>query len=139
MTVNKFQCTILGILGLDWGRRQDLRRTRGTFCEAGADGDTEKVKLAIELAKNAISDYPPENTVDADDLNTEVPRSNHVEGVSMAKTSQATFYRAISETRPGVDRIKTQIMLDITRYAVKNQCGKTPSDEEEPWNVHRAK
>ncbi|KAJ7429747.1 hypothetical protein B0H11DRAFT_2211913 [Mycena galericulata] len=34
------------------------------------------------------------------------------------------------KTRPRVDRVKTRIMLDITRYAVKEQSGKTPSDEE---------
>ncbi|KAJ7508391.1 hypothetical protein B0H11DRAFT_1692858, partial [Mycena galericulata] len=107
-----------------------VRGTRSTFCETGADGDAGKIQFAIELAKNAISDYPPENTIDADDLRTEVPRRYQVQGVSMANTSQATFYHAIRETRPRVDRVKTRIMLDITRYAVKEQSGKTPSDEE---------
>ncbi|KAJ7266816.1 hypothetical protein C8J57DRAFT_976327, partial [Mycena rebaudengoi] len=53
-----------------------------------------------------------------------------LQGVSLANTSQAIFYRAIRESRPRPERIKMHVMLDITCYAVKYQCGKTPTDEQ---------
>ncbi|KAJ6528953.1 hypothetical protein B0H19DRAFT_1214591 [Mycena capillaripes] len=80
------------------------------------------------------------NIVDPDDLITDVPPRYQLQGVSLAKTSQALFYRAIRATKPKIERIKTQVMLDMVRYAIKDQCGResAPSDEH-IWNSIRDK
>jgi ribonuclease HI len=39
------------------------------------------------------------------------------------------FYRAIRELKKFPERIKTTIMLDLTRYAVRAQCNIVPTDE----------
>ncbi|KAJ7620842.1 hypothetical protein DFH06DRAFT_1359475 [Mycena polygramma] len=80
----------------------------------------------IALHGNSEDEY----IVDPEDLYTDVPPRYQLQGLSLANTSQATFYAAIRATHPSPERMKTTIMLDRTRHAVHDQCGKTPNDEE---------
>ncbi|KAJ7740169.1 hypothetical protein B0H14DRAFT_3609685 [Mycena olivaceomarginata] len=50
--------------------------------------------------------------------------------MKLAKGSQRTFYRAIKARRRAPERMKTKIMLDITRHAAAILAGKTPKDSE---------
>ncbi|KAJ7127522.1 ribonuclease H-like protein [Mycena crocata] len=107
-----------------------VRGSQSSFCEVTNNEDLEKVGLAKSLALAALGDYSDENTTDPDDLLTTVPHRYQLQGISLAQSSQALFYRAIRERKAQPERMKTCVMLDITRYAVKDQCGKTPSDEQ---------
>ncbi|KAJ7674068.1 hypothetical protein DFH06DRAFT_978880, partial [Mycena polygramma] len=51
------------------------------------------------------------------------------QGVQLASASQALIYKAIRQSKPMPDRMKTTIMLDITRYAVQDLTGNLPSDK----------
>jgi ribonuclease HI len=107
-----------------------IRGTRTTFRPSEGGAESLNFKSAHDLAHAAMSNDPDEYIADPDTLFTEVPSRYQVQGVSIANTSQATFYAAIRATRPTPERMKTVIMLDKTRYAIQAQCGKTLSDED---------
>ncbi|KAJ7676571.1 hypothetical protein DFH06DRAFT_976497, partial [Mycena polygramma] len=58
------------------------------------------------------------------------PDRYNLQGVHLASASQAILYKAIRQSKPKPDRLKTTIMLDMTRYAVQELTGRLPSDKE---------
>jgi ribonuclease HI len=68
-------------------------------------------------------------------LNADVPCRYWLQGLSLAGTSQAMFYQAIRESKEAPECIKTTIMLDLTRYAVRAQCNIVPTDEMIWWSI----
>ncbi|KAJ7798426.1 hypothetical protein B0H13DRAFT_1933640 [Mycena leptocephala] len=107
-----------------------IRGTRTTFRQSEGGAEILNFKSAHDLAHATMSNDPDEHIVDPDTLFTEVPSRYQVQGVSIANTSQATFYAAIRATRPTPERMRTVIMLDEIRYAIQAQYGKTPTDED---------
>jgi ribonuclease HI len=95
------------------------RGSRTSFCEVQDEDHFEHVKCLSDLG---LFEEPEK-------LNTDIPRRYRLQGLSLAGTSQAMFYRAIRESKKFPERIKTTIMLDLTRYAVRAQCNIVPTDE----------
>ncbi|KAJ7670106.1 ribonuclease H-like protein [Mycena polygramma] len=108
-----------------------VRGNRCTFRVADNKDDRVKFKCVQTLANIAMNGDPEdEYIVDPDELYTDIPSRYQLQGLSLANTSQATFYAAIRATHTHPERMKTIIMLDRTRYAVNDQCGKTPQNED---------
>ncbi|KAJ7128376.1 hypothetical protein C8R44DRAFT_616098 [Mycena epipterygia] len=61
---------------------------------------------------------------------TEAPDQYNLQGVQLCGASQATLYKAIRTRKPKPDRMKFTIMLDITRHAISEMTGNTPSDKQ---------
>ncbi|KAJ7717279.1 hypothetical protein B0H16DRAFT_1338179 [Mycena metata] len=99
-------------------------RGRGTRCTMREAGEEDRVHMwqANELAKLGLDDGVPTA------LNTEVPGAYRLDGIKLSSGSQSIFYKAIKAERHKPDRMKTTIMLDITRHAARDLSGKTPTD-----------
>ncbi|KAJ7027464.1 ribonuclease H-like protein, partial [Mycena alexandri] len=99
------------------------RGTRCTFREASEE-DTANMHQALGLATQGLDEGEP--TV----LITEIPPSHDLKGIKLKGGSQHTFYSAIKATSPKPERLKTTVMLDITRHAARILSGNTPTDSQ---------
>ncbi|KAJ7030493.1 hypothetical protein C8F04DRAFT_1211681 [Mycena alexandri] len=97
------------------------RGTRCTLREAG-EQDRWNMSKANEQARLGLDDGAP--TV----LNTDIPEAYKLDGIKLSSGSQSMFYKAIKAERHKPERMKTTIMLDITRHAARDLSGKTPTD-----------
>jgi hypothetical protein len=75
-----------------------MRGTRTTFRQSEGGNESLGLKSAQYLAQAAMSSDPDGYIIDPDTLLTEVPSRYQLQGVSIANTSQATFYAAIRAT-----------------------------------------
>ncbi|KAJ7136376.1 ribonuclease H-like protein [Mycena crocata] len=100
-------------------------RGRGTKCTLREADEPDKVDMqaAKELALTGL--YGCEPAI----LHTTIPQSYDLQGVKLCTGSQASFYKAIRANKPKPDRVKTRVMLDITRHAARELSGETPTDE----------
>ncbi|KAJ7933194.1 hypothetical protein B0H13DRAFT_1856482 [Mycena leptocephala] len=107
------------------------RANRSTFRVTDNKDDNTIFKSAKALADIALNGDPTEEyIVDPEDISTEIPSRYQLQGISLANTSQAIFYAVIRAEHVPPERLKTTVMLDMTRYAVQDQCGKIPTDED---------
>ncbi|KAF9542898.1 RnaseH-domain-containing protein [Agrocybe pediades] len=100
----------------------------------------EEVRRATEdLAKHAMSDPNHTNPPDPPHNNTTIDPEKFVfKGAKLSEMTQALIYKGIIEERKTSIRRETLTHLDMTRYAVGEFFGKTPSDEQ-IWNSLRSK
>ncbi|KAJ7178149.1 ribonuclease H-like protein [Mycena filopes] len=99
------------------------RGTKCTFMETNSH-DHDKVQYALDLAKLGLDDGQPSI------LRTDIPPQYELEGMKLKAGSQRTFYKALKRRKAKPDRLKTTIMLDITRHAAWNLSGATPTDSQ---------
>ncbi|KAJ7722244.1 hypothetical protein B0H14DRAFT_2411478, partial [Mycena olivaceomarginata] len=100
-------------------------RGRGTKCSLQKlDAADLRMAKATELSHNG-----PEADLPAT-IQTDIPLAFRLNRMKLAKSSQRTFYRAIKARRRAPERMKTKIMLDITRHAAAILACKTPKDSE---------
>jgi ribonuclease HI len=104
------------------------RGTKCSFCEI-SEPETNTMKKVKDLAVSGLDGAPP------DHINTEIPEGYMLSGISLAKGTQSSFYRAIKSKMKKVERMKTTVMLDITRHAVKDLTGSMSTDEEIWWSI----
>ncbi|KAJ7045182.1 hypothetical protein C8F04DRAFT_1206798 [Mycena alexandri] len=99
-------------------------RGRGTRCTLREAREEDRIDMlqANELAKLGLDDGAPAV------LKTEIPGAYRLDGIKLSSGSQSTFYKAIKAEHHKPDRMKTTIMLDITRHAARDLSGKSPTD-----------
>ncbi|KAJ7430777.1 hypothetical protein FB451DRAFT_1038724 [Mycena latifolia] len=99
------------------------RGTRCTLREAG-ESENQAMQRASELARLGLHDGEPVF------LQMDIPPAFNLTGMKLKKGSQASFYKAIKASKPKPERMKTTMMLDITRHAAKNLSGRAPIDSQ---------
>ncbi|KAJ7691524.1 ribonuclease H-like protein, partial [Mycena metata] len=119
----------------DWAEAKDsqllrvitaLLRAKGTKCtfkEAGAE-DSDPMKRAQELAMQGLTELI------ATPMQMDIPSYYHLKGMKLKNGTQRSFYKAIRTRRPKPQRLKTTVMLDITRHAAWGLSGSTPTDSQ---------
>ncbi|KAJ7077992.1 hypothetical protein B0H15DRAFT_760568, partial [Mycena belliarum] len=99
------------------------RGSRCTFQEAGSqhamsmDNAAEIAALGMENDEQAI-------------LRTDIPAAYELKGAKLRTGTQRSFYKTMIVQRPRPERIKTTIMLDMTRHAAHELSGRTPTDDQ---------
>lgn len=66
----------------------------------------------------------------SDVIDTTIPTAFKINGAKLSEMTQALLYQGIQETRKVAPRMQTTIKLDITRHAIKDISGRTPTDVE---------
>ncbi|KAJ7252019.1 hypothetical protein C8J57DRAFT_1238360 [Mycena rebaudengoi] len=99
------------------------RGTKCSFCEM-SEAEANEMKKVKDLATSGLDKAIP------DQIDTEIPAGYSLSGVSLSKGTQSSFYRAIKSKMKKIERLKTTVMLDITRHAVSDLAGSIPADEE---------
>ncbi|KAJ7158223.1 ribonuclease H-like protein [Mycena crocata] len=96
---------------------------RCTLREASGPDETNMSEAKC-LAQLGLEDDNPTPLI------TDIPLGYDLDGMSIAGASQKTFYQALKAQRNKPERMKTKVMLDITRHAANELAGKTPSDSQ---------
>ncbi|KAJ7927946.1 ribonuclease H-like protein [Mycena leptocephala] len=99
------------------------RGSRCTFQEA-SEIDGQGMKEASDMADLGLDGGLPSL------LGTDIPPSHDLKGMKLCTGTQKSFYKAIKAGKKKPERMKTTIMLDITRHAATDLSGRTPTDSQ---------
>lgn len=106
-------------------------RERGATTKLGPGHNDPGRWGAATLAKSGAG-MPDTNALDAS-----IPERFNLEGAQLSALTQARAYTGIREARTKPQRQKTDIRLDMTRHAVRDACGRFPTDPE-IWRALRS-
>ncbi|KAJ7239221.1 hypothetical protein B0H12DRAFT_1025321 [Mycena haematopus] len=101
-------------------------RGQGKKCSFQKAGRNHSIgmKNANALAMRTVNDDEPL------EIRIDVPDTYDLNGLRLSRGTQKSFYRALKSQRKKPERVKTLVMLDMTRHAARHLSGKTPTDEE---------